>query len=672
MPNAPLLLGAAVIFWGWRVGQLELAIPMSVLLEGARFVRWRWRLDDRDFNRLADLSAIILLGIVVYHVDQHSVQAIFPIIEWVPFALFPVVFALNFSTSREIKTSSLFLSVRRAVARGEITQVRSINLVFPYFLICLLAASASRGVRVEYFLILSGFAFWALWAYRPRHAKFAVWLSAMAVALGVGFATERGLLEVRRAIEPWVVEWFQSSLWKNRDLFRAQTAIGHIGRLKLSERIVFRVVPARGHPPPALLRDGVYRGFSRNVWLSRARAFNTIDPSQDGTNWDLHPYTGPERRANISQHLNRGRALLAIPNGTFRLEELNVERLQVNALGTLKANTGPDLITYTARYQQAEELAPPPDSQDTTVPVDHAVLFRDLVERLALDGLADREKVARIEGFFGDGFRYTLVQTPRGIMASRNALRRFLEDTRAGHCEYFATATALALRATGIPARYVTGYAVAEWSPLEGAFVVRKRHAHAWVSAFVEGRWVTIDTTPSLWVDAENDERAWWASIYNVASWLGFAFDEWRYTESDTEILTQLGLGLAALLALVLGWRLVRTTELVQVERSSRSAASPIMTTLSPFSGLEQTLTEAGFPRRSSETPRQYVARLARLGVDGANQLGAMVDDHYILRFGPQSARRADAVRRIDAEAKNWLSHYGDALIAHRGAKSGD
>ena len=38
----------------------------------------------------------------------------------------------------------------------------------------------------------------------------------------------------------------------------------------------------------------------------------------------------------------------------------------------------------------------------------------------------------------------------------------FLLKTRAGHCEHFATATTMLLRAAGVPTRYAVGYSVQE------------------------------------------------------------------------------------------------------------------------------------------------------------------------------------------------------------------
>ena len=67
---------------------------------------------------------------------------------------------------------------------------------------------------------------------------------------------------------------------------------------------------------------------------------------------------------------------------------------------------------------------------------------------------------------------------PPGTNKDVTPLSRFLLKTRAGHCEYFATATVLLLRELGIPARYAVGYAVHETSRQRLRRALRD--AHAW------------------------------------------------------------------------------------------------------------------------------------------------------------------------------------------------
>ena len=99
------------------------------------------------------------------------------------------------------------------------------------------------------------------------------------------------------------------------------------------------------------------------------------------------------------------------------------------------------------------------------------------------------QAVQRVMQHFASGFSYSLwrdAPPPAGV----TPLADFMTRTRQGHCEYFAAAATILLRAAGVPARYATGYAVMEYSGLEQAYVVRARHAHAWTRAYLDGRWI--------------------------------------------------------------------------------------------------------------------------------------------------------------------------------------
>ncbi|MBR6748163.1 MAG: transglutaminase domain-containing protein [Clostridia bacterium] len=83
----------------------------------------------------------------------------------------------------------------------------------------------------------------------------------------------------------------------------------------------------------------------------------------------------------------------------------------------------------------------------------------------------------------------------------------FLTESRRGYCVHFATATALLLRACGIPARYVTGYAAAgqpgQWND------VTEDMAHAWVEYYKPGfGWQVLDPTPAGWLEVHAESSA--------------------------------------------------------------------------------------------------------------------------------------------------------------------
>ena len=56
----PLLLGAALLFWGWQAGFLLLALPLAILIEAARALTWRLELSSTDFHRLTDLCTLLI------------------------------------------------------------------------------------------------------------------------------------------------------------------------------------------------------------------------------------------------------------------------------------------------------------------------------------------------------------------------------------------------------------------------------------------------------------------------------------------------------------------------------------------------------------------------------------------------------------------------------------
>jgi transglutaminase-like putative cysteine protease len=104
------------------------------------------------------------------------------------------------------------------------------------------------------------------------------------------------------------------------------------------------------------------------------------------------------------------------------------------------------------------------------------------------------ERARRIEKHLIREYEYTLDFLRR---KADSPIDDFLFKYKSGHCEYFATAMVLMLRAEGIPARFVTGFLGAEYNPLEGYYIVRQSNAHAWVEAYLpdEG-WTSFDPTP--------------------------------------------------------------------------------------------------------------------------------------------------------------------------------
>ena len=189
-----------------------------------------------------------------------------------------------------------------------------------------------------------------------------------------------------------------------------------------------------------------------------------------------------------------------------------------------------------------------PDAADLAIPRSELAVIGEFARAAGLIGVTPVEAINRLTRHFGREFSYATYREkpPEGTSPIADFLRR----TKAGHCEYFATATVLLLRAAGIPARYATGYAVYEYSTRENAYVVRERHAHGWARAFVDGRWHDVDTTPPDWQRIEA-ERA--GLFQPLADWLRFAWH--ALAEMGAEALAPWVAAVLALILAAIGFR---------------------------------------------------------------------------------------------------------------------
>ncbi len=115
----------------------------------------------------------------------------------------------------------------------------------------------------------------------------------------------------------------------------------------------------------------------------------------------------------------------------------------------------------------------------------------------AVDGKDPAQVVAaarQIGAYVSQSAKYSL-DTPKIPREEEDFARWFLENSETGYCTHFATATAVLLRASGIPARYVSGYTVD--ARAEKSVNVVLGDAHAWVEYYVPGAgWMLLDPTP--------------------------------------------------------------------------------------------------------------------------------------------------------------------------------
>ena len=131
--------------------------------------------------------------------------------------------------------------------------------------------------------------------------------------------------------------------------------------------------------------------------------------------------------------------------------------------------------------------------RDVPASVDNA-----LIDAGVFDQDNNLDKIRAIQRYLERNYTYTLdIRRTPGV---ESPIDDFLEHTRSGHCELFASAMALMCKRAGIPTRIVQGYKSNEWNEYGEFYQVRQKDAHAWVEVYYPpGReWIPFDPSPSL------------------------------------------------------------------------------------------------------------------------------------------------------------------------------
>jgi hypothetical protein len=654
MKTPPLLLFVSLIFWGWQTELLYLAVVMALALEGSRLVKWRLDLSPSDFNRISDLCTVVVLGLFIYHYGSlRSPKAIVVLVQWLPLALLPLLIAQAYSTNERIDVSALFLIFRRKKAKGDSRPGIRINLSYPYFTLCILSASAAN-LKTPWFyaglLILSA---WALWFVRSKRFSSIIWLTLLVFIGFAGYVGHIGLHGLQKTLENKALGWFSSLTREAADPYRARTAIGDLGNLKLSDRILFRVNmdPSHGH---LLLREASYTTYHRSVWFARHSRFTAIEAERDGTTWKIHPARDGGRTITVSSPLKGGKGMLKLPSGAYELLQLPVLKMAMNQFGDLKVEDGPGLVNYQVRFRTGSSIDSFPNEADLVIPEKQKPPIEKINQILELTSKTPREVLRILAAFFRENFAYSL-DLKRGKRDS-TPIGEFLLQTRSGHCEYFATATALLLRAAGVPTRYATGYAVQEFSALENRFIVRSRHAHAWALVYIDGVWYDFDTTPAAWITKEAEATSILEPLCDLLSWCMFKFSSWRWSEREGGISKHMGWLLIPFI-LLLARRVYSRNRVKRREKGEEMKGTeklrPGMD--SEFYLVEKRLTELGYVRHPGETLSDWLGRIeGESPADSSQRLQSILSLHYRYRFDPKglTSEERSALKSI---VKSWL-----------------
>jgi hypothetical protein len=529
---------------------------------------------------------------------------------------------------------------------------RAVNVAYPYFVICLFAASIHVSEGTTFFWGLCALVTWALWPLRSRRFGVAAWVATLTAAVALGYAGQRGVGQLQRLLESYNPQWFARGSGGRSDARQSKTALGQIGNLKLSGKIVIRLQAEKGHSAPPLLREASYRTYQSQVWKGPGQPADfepVVAAVTNANSWALVP--GKEDRAtvNIACYLPGGHGVLPLPEGSGRLENLAAYVLEKNPMGTVKA-AGPGLVIFDALYGPGPAIdSRPRQDDDTAVWKKEIPTLNQVISELKLKDPTREEAVVALSRFFRDKFSYSTWQSSsHSAETNETPLAHFLLHSRSGHCEFFATATTLLLRQLNIPARYAVGYAVHEMSGQK--YVVRQRDAHAWCLVWNADRerWEDLDTTPASWVKFEGEKTSAFQFLSDAWSGLGFQLAKlrWGQTHLRQYVLWALGPILALLLYQII-FRSRRRRHRARAQEPESANDWPGLD--SEFYEVERQLTRRGLARRPDEPLSTWIPRVAEQpAVAGfESSLRDLLRLHYRLRFDPAglSALEREALR---------------------------
>lgn len=286
--------------------------------------------------------------------------------------------------------------------------------------------------------------------------------------------------------------------------FSDEVSLDFSGTIRTSQQIAMRLRYSRPVEKPEELRfkGAAYDFYRGNKWQRDDELYSEIRGNQTGT-YALTEKVGtadPVASVQISLEPLQSRSLL-VPSEALSLGfEGGPGRIYADGGGGLILPFGGqrrEALDYSVALGAAPYVrAAPPRGGSDDPALDLAAVtprMRELARQVMGEG-SDQEKIRRLTAHLLSEYVYTVDISDEG----GDPIEDFLFVKKAGHCEYFATAMVLLLRAEGIPARFVAGFLGAEPNGLEALHVVRQANAHAWVEAYSEpGGWQVYDPTPA-------------------------------------------------------------------------------------------------------------------------------------------------------------------------------
>ncbi len=272
--------------------------------------------------------------------------------------------------------------------------------------------------------------------------------------------------------------------------FTEEVNLGSLGQIKEDYTVVMRVT-VRPMPSGTLYWRGItYEIYLEGEWIDASgvikslrsnRGVFTIAPSRD----NLY------RQDILLEPLDTELVFTLKGPKTLRVPYRQVMLSNDGAIYV--KNKKDKRLRYIVQSSLEPDRTPPEPSVHLQLP-EQLQKLRRLANEITRNAVGPKEKSEKILQYLKANYKYSLrIQSPP---SGQDPVEHFLFQQKKGYCEHFAAAMVLLLRASGVPARLVTGYAGGQFNRYGRYFIVRQKDAHTWVEAWTGQYWQEFDPTP--------------------------------------------------------------------------------------------------------------------------------------------------------------------------------
>jgi len=670
-----------LLYWGAMTGEAFIALIIAVLLEGKNWVKWSWDFDAAAYVK-AFQASLGLLGLVLLFVwlDEINQNSLFQVMKWFPLCFLPVELAQRYGKSDKMNLNTFFYfsrqRMRQDLKEGRSVSPKTINTGYPYLFGVLVVASCSSRMDIYVhiaMLALMTIVILSVSIKRGLGWKRLIWALPMMLLVAVWMQSETAAIYKSYAA--------RGSAYKapgQGESSPHRSTLGQLGNMKQSPEIQWRMW---GDDVPEYLRLNSYNKHHGLMWsyyyISPEDDIKTMEDAFDsgagtelgGKDTGVYVFNaeheamleGGDSSRKVITLRGKGQSdtvesIVPSVAGLFAISEMAGDDVipSVHPLGVLKLTNRKSIIDYQLWSTDKNLLDSSPDGDLDLAIESSKEAVALLSDEMQLSSIkSPHDKVNAIRDFFMQEFTYALhFEGPKTDYLGSD-LERFMLKDRRGHCEYFATTTALLLRQQGIPARYCIGYVVREKNA--DTWIMRGSHAHAWCSAWIDGKWEIVDLTPPDWLSLEGEKNtANWAQdfkdwFHNIKQ----DFSIWRSSEENKFLMNLVMWLLGGILLLWFAYRLFK----VRTKRSESKELSVSVSTYKmpkDFELIENQLSSVIGSRSVAQTYLSWVSSAdSKVDEKLFARLVDLVTLHEQSRFG--GVDKSQEITRMSQEIKSLL-----------------